>query len=245
MHINDDGTTREKAFSEHKARLYFIELLKGISYLHENHIVHRDIKPSNLLIDANDELKVADFGVSQYFEGNDDTFSNTAGTPAFSPPEACRKGKIYGRAADVWSCGVVLYCMLFGRLPFMAKKPNDYLSLYDSIINDPLIIPDDVDPDLSDLLHRILDKNPQTRITMRELQEHPWIRRSSLVRHNTFAATRVSVTDREIQSAITEERGFTFLDKFGLRFHLKKPKKKRAILMDEIGVRKSFRGFEM
>jgi [calcium/calmodulin-dependent protein kinase] kinase len=104
--------------------------------VHAQGILHRDIKPDNLLLTSDDVLKIVDFGVSEMFEKNAPMVTaKTAGSPAFVPPELCvaGHGDIDGPAADVWSMGVTLYCLVFGRLPF---NHGGIIELYESIKND-------------------------------------------------------------------------------------------------------------
>ena len=150
-----------------------------LSVVHAQGIVHRDIKPDNLLLDANNALKIVDFGVSEMFTKDDDRLKSSSGSPAFAAPELSRAGfnNVSGKAADIWAMGVTLYALIYGVLPF-----DDYnvLELYDNIRTkeyDPYqywlirpYIPAGEDPLLMDLFHRILDKNPATRIKMSELR---------------------------------------------------------------------------
>ncbi|RHZ68933.1 hypothetical protein Glove_292g59 [Diversispora epigaea] len=162
-------------FSDEKCRRYFREMVLGFEYLHENDIVHRDIKPDNLLLSSNDVLKIVDFGVSEIFTKGNDLMKKSAGSPAFMPPELCAAdhGQISGKAADIWSMGVTLYCLAFGCLPFVK---DNIIDLYDSINKDDLEIPNNnVDPKLVDLLYKILEKSPEKRITMPEIRVNPWL----------------------------------------------------------------------
>lgn len=104
--------------------------------MHAQGIVHRDIKPDNLLLTADNVLKIVDFGVSEMFQKNEPMVTaKSAGSPAFLPPELCvaGHGDVSGPAADIWSMGVSLYCLLFGRLPF---NHHSMIDLYESIKND-------------------------------------------------------------------------------------------------------------
>jgi [calcium/calmodulin-dependent protein kinase] kinase len=186
---DEDGASgthqRAEPYPDHVCRTWFRDLLLGIEYLHAQGIIHRDIKPDNCLITEDDVLKLVDFGVSEMFdkssvggnkddrsrEDNDDDLktNKSAGSPAFMPPELCvaRHGSISGRAADIWSMGVTLYCLRYGRIPFDKKE---LLELYDSIRNDDVVLPGELDNDFRHLMSRILEKDPQKRITMEELR---------------------------------------------------------------------------
>ncbi|CAJ2506336.1 Uu.00g004660.m01.CDS01 [Anthostomella pinea] len=157
--------------------MWFRDLVLGIEYLHAQGIVHRDIKPDNLLLTEDDVLKIVDFGVSEMFEKPDQMLTHkSAGSPAFLPPELCqaKHGDVSGKAADVWSMGVTLYCLKYGELPFPC---DNVLDMYNAIRADELRLPSDENEEFADLITRLLDKNSDTRITMPEIRNHPWITR--------------------------------------------------------------------
>ena len=157
-------------YDEENCRCWFRDMILGIEYLHAQGILHRDIKPDNCLITEDDVLKIVDFGVSEMFEKHTDmNTTKSAGSPAFMPPELCvaKHGPVSGRAADVWSMGITLYCLRFGRIPF--EKTN-MMELYESIRADGVDIDGDVDENFKDLIYRILEKDPNIRISMEELR---------------------------------------------------------------------------
>ncbi|XP_006865470.1 PREDICTED: calcium/calmodulin-dependent protein kinase kinase 2 isoform X4 [Chrysochloris asiatica] len=160
-----------KPLSEDQARFYFQDLIKGIEYLHYQKIIHRDIKPSNLLVGEDGHIKIADFGVSNEFKGSDALLSNTVGTPAFMAPESLSETrKIFsGKALDVWAMGVTLYCFVFGQCPFMDER---IMCLHSKIKSQALEFPDqpDIAEDLKDLIARMLDKNPESRILVPDIK---------------------------------------------------------------------------
>ncbi|KAH6636166.1 kinase-like domain-containing protein [Chaetomium tenue] len=162
-------------YEEEQCRHWFRDLILGIEYLHSQGVVHRDIKPENLLLTDDDVLKIVDFGVSEMFEksGNMRT-SKSAGSPAFLPPELCvaKHGDVSGTAADIWSMGVSLYCLRYGRLPF---ERGGVLDIYEAIKTETAKLPPDENPDFVDLMGRLLEKDPEKRITMAELRDHMWV----------------------------------------------------------------------
>ena len=101
----------------HEAAHYFRQLISGLEYLHAHHICHRDLKPENLLLDGSMNMKIADFGLSNLMRDGD-FLRTSCGSPNYAAPELIR-GQLYaGPEVDVWSCGVILYALLCGRLPF-------------------------------------------------------------------------------------------------------------------------------
>lgn len=161
---------RADPYDEESCRCWFRDLILGIEYLHAQGIVHRDIKPDNCLLTDDDVLKVVDFGVSEMFEKHAEMRTvKSAGSPAFLPPELCvaNHGGISGKAADIWSMGVTLYCLRFGKVPF---ERLGVLDLYESIKKDELELESDCDEDFKDLMHRILEKDPSARIQMPKLR---------------------------------------------------------------------------
>lgn len=115
-------------------------------------------------------LKVVDFGVSEMFEKDPEMMTaKSAGSPAFLPPELCivKHGDVSGRAADIWSMGISLYCLRFGHIPF---ENTGILELYEAIKNDEVDCSEVDDPNFVDLIKRILEKDAKKRITMDELR---------------------------------------------------------------------------
>ncbi|EXK42113.1 CAMKK/CAMKK-META protein kinase [Fusarium oxysporum f. sp. lycopersici 4287] len=161
-------------YPEENCRYWFRDLILAIEYLHAQGVIHRDIKPDNLLLSDDDVLKVVDFGVSEMFEKSENMrTAKSAGSPAFLPPELCGKhGDVSGTAADIWSMGVSLYCLKYGRIPF---NRDGVLDMYDAIRTDEPSIPEDENPDFADLMQKLLNKDPEQRITMDKLREHPWV----------------------------------------------------------------------
>uniref|UniRef100_A0A7S1DII3 Protein kinase domain-containing protein n=1 Tax=Hemiselmis andersenii TaxID=464988 RepID=A0A7S1DII3_HEMAN len=166
-----DSKSDSQALSEATARKYFRDLIAGVEYMHSVGVIHRDIKPENLLLDKNGTVKLADFGTGQIVEGTH-MINKSSGTPAFAAPEACVEGAFSGFAADVWACGVSLYMYLHGKCPFMS--PN-LVAIFQMIReNEPVYSPT-LSPEARDLLEKLLDKDPATRITISGIMSHQWM----------------------------------------------------------------------
>lgn len=142
---------------------------KLVSLVHEHDIIHRDIKPDNLLRSEDGTLKIVDFGVSEMFKKGNDRTKTSAGSPAFMAPELCRHdhGEVSGRATDVWSMGVTLFCIRYGRLPFVS---NNILELNRVIREDDFDLSTEKDERFITLMRRLLEKDPVQRISVEELR---------------------------------------------------------------------------
>ncbi|XP_061733355.1 calcium/calmodulin-dependent protein kinase kinase 1-like [Nerophis ophidion] len=192
--------------TEEQARFYFRDVVLGTEYLHYNRIIHRDIKPSNLLLGDDGHVKIADFGVSNEFEGTDALLSSSAGTPAFMAPETMtdQEQGFSGKALDVWAMGVTLYCFVYGKCPFY----DEYIvSLHNKIKNKPVEFPENpsVSVELKHLIEKMLDKNPETRITIPEIKLNPWVTEGgdSPLPLEEEHCTAVNVTEEEVQNSVT------------------------------------------
>lgn len=139
--VLDGNQLESEPIPEEICRGYCRDIVTGLEYLHENHVVHRDIKPENLLIGNDGFIKLADFGVSTEF-GASDLLHTTAGSAAFMAPEICQSTfeSFSGKAADIWSLGVTLYVFLYGRLPFRAVQ---VYQMCKDICEKPLSFPDE------------------------------------------------------------------------------------------------------
>ncbi|XP_059155965.1 calcium/calmodulin-dependent protein kinase kinase 1-like isoform X2 [Physella acuta] len=166
----------DSPFSEEVARNYFRDIILGIEYLHYQKIIHRDIKPSNLLLADDGHIKIADFGVSNEFIGGDAFLTNSAGTPAFMAPETLKDdaNNFQGKALDIWALGITLYCFIYGKVPF---EEEYVLGLHKKILKEHVRFPEkpQTSEDVKNLILRMLNKNPSTRITLPEIKEDPWV----------------------------------------------------------------------
>ena len=146
-------------------RRYFSQLILALEYCHnELKIIHRDIKPDNLLIDADDNVKLSDFGVSLLLTNGNDQVRSNAGSAYFYSPEACIGNMYRGRLNDIWACGITLFYMATGKYPFNA---NEHTKLYRLIQTTEPEYPEEMlETPLHDLIKKLLIKQPEDRITI-------------------------------------------------------------------------------
>ena len=168
-----DYIIKKRKLDEFESCKFFQQLINGIEYLHKLKIVHRDLKPENILIDEkNGILKIADFGLSNIFsQKNNFMLSSPCGSPCYAAPEMLSGNKYQAPQIDIWSCGITLYAMLCGFLPFDDDN-NDIL--YNKICEGKFIIPNDISFEACDLIKRILNVDPLKRINIRQIKNHPW-----------------------------------------------------------------------
>ncbi|GER57707.1 kinase family protein [Striga asiatica] len=167
-----EGAGPPGGIGENTARKYLRDVVSGLMYLHAHNIVHGDIKPDNLLVTASGTVKIGDFSVSQVFEDDNDELRRSPGTPVFTAPECCVGITYRGKAADTWAVGVTLYCFVLGKYPFLGETLQD---TYDKIVNNPLLLPDGMNPLLRDLLEGLLCKDPRQRMTLENVAQHAWV----------------------------------------------------------------------
>jgi serine/threonine protein kinase len=166
-----DFIAERSRLNELQARHYFSQLISVIDYLHNQRMVaHRDLKGDNILLDRHNNIRVIDFGLSNQFTRADPELKSHCGSPAFAAPEMI-KGHPYTRQADIWSAGVVLYLMVCGNLPF---EGDTMPTLLNKICYSELTFPTYLSTPTTDLLQKMLEKNPDERITLENIKEHHW-----------------------------------------------------------------------
>ncbi|EDQ92625.1 uncharacterized protein MONBRDRAFT_30993 [Monosiga brevicollis MX1] len=161
---------RRRLLPEDEARRFFQQIISGVDYCHRHMVVHRDLKPENLLLDENLNVKIADFGLSNVM--TDGEFLRTScGSPNYASPQVI-SGLLYaGPEVDVWSCGVILYVLICGKLPF----DDDHLpTLFRKIRKGVFQIPSHMSEGARDLVTQMLNVDPIKRITIDKIREHPW-----------------------------------------------------------------------
>ncbi|KAG0017005.1 hypothetical protein BGZ82_000882, partial [Podila clonocystis] len=214
--------TYDNVFSDDECRDVFQQMVLGIEYLHEHDIIHRDIKPDNLLRSQDGTLKIVDFGVSEMFnkKGHDMT-KKSAGSPAFMAPELCRPdhGEVSGRATDIWSMGVTLYCVRYGHLPFIS---SNIIDLNRFIRDNDFEMPGEQDQRFMDLMKRLLEKDPAKRITIDELRSDSWLtndgREPLLSKDENTKNTVTEITEEDLRGAIQKINGLVTVFKAIARF---------------------------
>ncbi|XP_038974633.1 CBL-interacting protein kinase 9 isoform X2 [Phoenix dactylifera] len=168
-----DKIVKHGRLKEDEARRYFQQLLNAVDYCHSRGVYHRDLKPENLLLDSYGNLKVSDFGLSAFApQIREDGLLHTAcGTPNYVAPEVLNDKGYDGTASDIWSCGVILFVLMAGYLPF--DEPN-LMALYKKICKADFSCPSWFSSGAKKLIKRILDPNPHTRITIPQILEDEW-----------------------------------------------------------------------
>lgn len=174
-----DYILEHRYLKESMACRLFAQLVSGVDYMHSKGIVHRDLKLENLLLDKHKNIIITDFGFVNSFHGND-FMKTSCGSPCYAAPELVVSSEPYeGRKVDVWSCGVILYAMLAGYLPFDDDPQNpdgdNIARLYHYITHTPLTFPEYIQPTPRDLLRKIIVSNPRKRIDLKQVRSHPWL----------------------------------------------------------------------
>ena len=175
---------KKKRLSEDESSYFFFQLINGIEYIHSKGIAHRDLKPENLLLTKNKILKIIDFGLSNFYDGQK-RLQTPCGSPCYASPEMV-KGKRYdGFNIDIWAIGVILFAMLCGYLPFEDDE-NDTDVLFNEIIRNKIDYPYFLSKLSLDILQRILVSDPLKRITIDEIKRHDFYIKGENIFKNKF-----------------------------------------------------------
>lgn len=170
------GKLRRGRLTESAARRYFQQLVSALHFCHQNGVAHRDVKPQNLLLDKDGNLKVSDFGLSALPEQIKNGMLHTAcGTPAYTAPEVVARRGYDGTVADAWSCGVILFVLLAGYLPF---DDSNLLAMYKKINRRDYQFPSFVSKPARSVIYQLLDPNPKTRMSIEKLMNISWFKKS-------------------------------------------------------------------
>ena len=168
-----DIIQKNNGLDELKAFEYFIQIVNAVYFLHQNNIIHRDIKPENILIGENDVLKLCDFGWAK--ELNVNKRATFCGTMEYMAPEIVGS-EMYDFSVDIWSLGILLYELIMGHSPFRSKSKKDR-NIMIKIKKHDLVFDKDknISKECIDLINRLLDVNPETRLKIKDIFEHPFI----------------------------------------------------------------------
>nr|CAH7749468.1 unnamed protein product [Callosobruchus chinensis] len=162
----------ETGLPENKAREYFSQIVRAISYCHQLHVVHRDLKPENVVFfKKQGVVKLTDFGFSNKFYPGQ-KLETSCGSLAYSAPEILLGDSYDAPAVDVWSLGVILYMLVCGQPPFQEANDSETLTM---IMDCKYDIPAHVSQNCKKLISRMLLRNPEKRATLQEIASHPWV----------------------------------------------------------------------
>ncbi|CAI9729816.1 serine/threonine-protein kinase BRSK2-like isoform X1 [Octopus vulgaris] len=194
-----DYLVKKGRLTPKEARRFFRQIISALDFCHSHNICHRDLKPENLLLDEKNNIRVADFGMaSLQVEGS--MLETSCGSPHYACPEVIRGEKYDGRKADVWSCGVILYALLVGALPF---DDDNLRNLLEKVKKGVFHIPHFVPPDCQNLLRGMIEVDPEKRLTLEEIHRHPWVTALQINRRSQLLSA-IGVT-RDVQGQIELE----------------------------------------
>ncbi|XP_040918525.1 serine/threonine-protein kinase BRSK2 isoform X5 [Toxotes jaculatrix] len=165
-----DYLVKKGRLTPKEARKFFRQIISALDFCHSHSICHRDLKPENLLLDEKNNIRIADFGMASLQVG-DSLLETSCGSPHYACPEVIRGEKYDGRRADVWSCGVILFALLVGALPF---DHDNLRQLLEKVKSGVFHMPHFIPPDCQALLKGMIEVNPDKRLTLEAIQKHPW-----------------------------------------------------------------------
>ncbi|TRY99035.1 hypothetical protein DNTS_028610 [Danionella cerebrum] len=165
-----DYLVKKGRLTPKEARKFFRQIISALDFCHSHSICHRDLKPENLLLDERNNIRIADFGMASLQVG-DNLLETSCGSPHYACPEVIRGEKYDGRRADVWSCGVILFALLVGALPF---DHDNLRQLLEKVKSGVFHMPHFIPPDCQALLRGMIEVNPEKRLTLEAIQKHAW-----------------------------------------------------------------------
>ena len=157
--------------SEEETSYFFYQLINGLDYIHHKNIVHRDLKPENLLLSKDNILKIVDFGLSNYYYLDGKLLSTPCGSPCYASPEMVCGNKYNGFRIDIWSCGIIIFAMICGYLPF--EDPDNEI-LFKKIMKCEVDYPDYLSDDVLDIMNKIIVVDPNKRYNIEQIKKHPF-----------------------------------------------------------------------
>lgn len=171
-----DYLIRKGRLDEKEAVHYFRQIIYGVDYCHRFNICHRDLKPENLLLDKHRNIKIADFGMAA-LETTDRMLETSCGSPHYASPEIVAGANYHGAPSDIWSCGIILFALLTGHLPF---DDDNIRKLLMKVQAGKFSMPKDLSIEAKDLIHCMLRIRPEDRISMPDILNHPLLNKYPL-----------------------------------------------------------------
>ncbi|XP_038561441.1 serine/threonine-protein kinase BRSK2 isoform X2 [Micropterus salmoides] len=165
-----DYLVKKGRLTPKEARKFFRQIMSALDFCHSHSICHRDLKPENLLLDEKNNIRIADFGMASLQVG-DSLLETSCGSPHYACPEVIRGEKYDGRKADVWSCGVILFALLVGALPF---DDDNLRNLLEKVKLGVFHMPHFIPPDCQNLLRGMIEVDASKRLTLELIQKHTW-----------------------------------------------------------------------
>uniref|UniRef100_A0A8C7G9B6 BR serine/threonine kinase 2 n=1 Tax=Oncorhynchus kisutch TaxID=8019 RepID=A0A8C7G9B6_ONCKI len=165
-----DYLVKKGRLTPKEARKFFRQIISALDFCHSHSICHRDLKPENLLLDEKNNIRIADFGMASLQVG-DSLLETSCGSPHYACPEVIRGEKYDGRKADVWSCGVILFALLVGALPF---DDDNLRNLLEKVKLGVFHMPHFIPPDCQNLLRGMIEVDAAKRLTLEQIQKHNW-----------------------------------------------------------------------
>ncbi|XP_054626143.1 serine/threonine-protein kinase BRSK2-like isoform X4 [Dunckerocampus dactyliophorus] len=165
-----DYLVKKGRLTPKEARKFFRQIISALDFCHSHSICHRDLKPENLLLDEKNNIRIADFGMASLQVG-DSLLETSCGSPHYACPEVIRGEKYDGRKADAWSCGVILFALLVGALPF---DDDNLRNLLEKVKLGVFHMPHFIPPDCQNLLRGMIEVDASKRLTLEEIQKHTW-----------------------------------------------------------------------
>ena len=162
-----DYIVKNKRLNEKEASIFFYQLINGLEHIHKQNVAHRDLKPENLLLTENNILKIIDFGLSHVIN-NKNLLKTKCGSPSYASPEIITRKYYDGFKNDIWCCGIILYAMLCGYLPFEGENNDE---LFQNILICRPELPDFLTEKGKKLIIKILNPNPDERIYIDEIKK--------------------------------------------------------------------------
>nr|XP_020506685.1 serine/threonine-protein kinase BRSK2-like isoform X4 [Labrus bergylta] len=165
-----DYLVKKGRLTPKEARKFFRQIISALDFCHSHSICHRDLKPENLLLDEKNNIRIADFGMASLQVG-DSLLETSCGSPHYACPEVIRGEKYDGRKADAWSCGVILFALLVGALPF---DDDNLRNLLEKVKLGVFHMPHFIPPDCQNLLRGMIEVDAGKRLTLDQIQKHTW-----------------------------------------------------------------------